>query len=83
MPASRLVSLNIPETLLESASRRATRNGRMLENQLLHDIELVDIQERAEAELLETTRAARDALTNRGVQLTDEFLTEAKAWGRS
>lgn len=78
---------NMPDELIEEIRRRAIAHGLSIEQQVVHDLaamtpnppERSDTDEEA---LLEEIRRERDALTAKGVYLTEEYLQQAKTWGR-
>jgi plasmid stability protein len=74
----------IPATLHEGLKRRALRNRRSLNGEVIACLEqLIAPSERNASELLDQIRASRTRLTQAGVApLTDSFLDAAKQSGR-
>jgi hypothetical protein len=74
----------IPATLHEGLKRRAQRNRRSLNGEVIACLEqVITPLERNASELLDQIRASRTRLTQAGVApLTDSFLDAAKQTGR-
>jgi len=78
-----LNQLHLPDELLAAIRRRATENGISVEEQVLRDLAIAEgVSEAAQAPSIDEIRRGREQMAARGVHLTDEFLREAKQWGR-
>ena len=78
-----LTMKGIPATLHEGLKRRALRNRRSLNGEVIACLEeIIAPTERNAADLLDQIRASRTRLTQAGVApLTDSFLDAAKQTG--
>ena len=76
--------LHLPDELAELLGRRAAARGVTLEEQIVRDLATVEgnPDELTEDELLALIRRDRERMAAQGVHATEEFLAEAKAWGR-
>ena len=78
-----LNQVRLPDELLAAIERRAKEQGITVEEQVVRDLALAEgVSSGDEQALLVEIRRERQSMAEKGVFLTEEFLREAKAWGR-
>jgi plasmid stability protein len=78
-----LNQLSLPDELHAAIKRRAAEQGITIEEQVLRDLAVAEgMAMPVDANGLDEIRRDRQAMASKGVHLTDDFLRDAKAWGR-
>ena len=77
-----LGQIHLPDELFAAIQRRAAGSGLTIEEQVQRDLALIEDVRASRATQLDDLRRERDLWAAKGVHLTDDFLAEAKAWGR-
>jgi hypothetical protein len=79
-----LNQMHLPDELLLAIQRRAQARGVTVEEQIVRDLEVAEVINGGSDEqaLLAEIRRERQVMASKGVYLTEEFLRQAKKWGR-
>ena len=78
-----LNQLRLPDELLAAIKRRAAEHGISVEEQVLRDLAAAEgVNGIVNSQTIDDLRQDRERMAARGVHLTDDFLREAKNWGR-
>ncbi len=75
-------TLRVPLNLFHVLEDRAKASGKTVDDQVAEILTRALADEAKEAELMAEIRKAREEMAARGISLTDEFIQEAKRWGR-
>jgi hypothetical protein len=76
-------TLALPKTLFLQIEERARTNGTSVDAEAAELLARALADDAREAELLAEIRNERQEMADRGVFITDDFINEAKNWGRS
>jgi len=79
---ARIETGEIPDDVYRRIEQKAIADGVTVPQEVAKLLERAIAEDEEEARLMAEVRRERQALAAKGVYLTDDFLTEAKAWGR-
>jgi hypothetical protein len=79
---AKLNDLEVPDQLLADIERRAKVHGVTVAEQVVEDLSRIQAEKAGGAVVLDDIRVERESMARQGIRLTDDFLQEAKQWGR-
>jgi hypothetical protein len=75
-------TITIPQALFELVQQRANSSGTTVDEEATKLLTRAIEREKSEAQLLSEIRMEREEMASRGVHITDDFIREARNWGR-
>jgi len=76
------LNIQLSEQLLLEIQQQAVAHGMDVEAYAAQLLARAIAEDRREAHLMEEIRKDREQMARQGVYITDDFITQAKRWGR-